>query len=82
MTRAFMVAGRKLCHLLERHHTERFAALMDQAQPQWRARRQELNSAPLAHERWVCRGVATRPGCQSSVNLIDGFIERPYSHPP
>jgi hypothetical protein len=24
----------------------------------------------------------TEPGCQSSVNLIDGFIEPPYSHPP
>jgi YgjP-like, metallopeptidase domain len=41
------------CHLLERHHTERFAVLMDQHLPRWRSRRQELNSAPLAHESWA-----------------------------
>lgn len=43
----------ELCHLLERHHTERFTAIMDQHLPQWRSRRQELNSAPLAHESWA-----------------------------
>jgi predicted metal-dependent hydrolase len=43
----------ELCHLLERHHTEQFTALMDQHLPQWRWRRQELNSAPLAHESWA-----------------------------
>ena len=43
----------ELCHMLERHHTERFTAIMDQHLPQWRSRRQELNSAPLAHESWA-----------------------------
>jgi len=43
----------ELCHLLERHHTALFTALMDQHLPQWRSRRQELNSAPLAHESWA-----------------------------
>jgi predicted metal-dependent hydrolase len=47
------ILAHELCHLLERHHTERFTALMDRHLPQWRSRRQELNSAPLAHESWA-----------------------------
>jgi predicted metal-dependent hydrolase len=43
----------RVADLLERHHTERFAVLMDQHLPQWRSRRQELNSAPLAYEAWA-----------------------------
>jgi len=43
----------ELCHLLERHHTERFTAIMDRHLPQWRSRRQELNSAPLTREAWA-----------------------------
>lgn len=43
----------ELTHLLERHHNERFAALMDRHLPSWRHHRHELNSAPLAHETWV-----------------------------
>lgn len=43
----------ELTHLIERHHNERFIALMDQHLPQWRRYRQELNSAPLAHESWT-----------------------------
>lgn len=39
-------------HFFERHHTERFQALMDQYLPDWRMRKAELNSAPLAHEEW------------------------------
>ncbi len=42
----------ELVHLLERNHTERFVALMDRHLPHWRHMRQELNSAPLAHETW------------------------------
>ena len=42
----------ELVHLLERHHNDRFVALMDRFLPQWRTRRQELNAAPLAHESW------------------------------
>jgi predicted metal-dependent hydrolase len=47
------IVVRELSHVLERHHTERFTAIMDQHLPQWRSRRQELNSAPLAHESWA-----------------------------
>ncbi|MGN8084876.1 M48 family metallopeptidase [Ralstonia sp. 22086] len=42
----------ELTHLTERHHNERFAALMDQHLPHWRMHREELNRAPLAHEDW------------------------------
>lgn len=42
----------ELVHLLERRHDGRFIALMDKHLPQWRARQQELNAAPLAHETW------------------------------
>jgi predicted metal-dependent hydrolase len=43
----------ELAHLIERHHNERFLTIMDQHMPQWRAHREELNSAPLAHETWT-----------------------------
>jgi len=42
----------ELAHLIERHHNERFISIMDEHLPQWRLHRQELNSAPLAHETW------------------------------
>jgi predicted metal-dependent hydrolase len=42
----------ELAHLHERNHNERFANLMDEYMPDWRARRDELNAAPLAHEEW------------------------------
>lgn len=42
----------EMTHLLERHHGARFAALMDRFLADWRARREHLNSAPLAHEEW------------------------------
>jgi predicted metal-dependent hydrolase len=42
----------ELVHLLERHHDERFTALMDTHLPQWRHSRELLNRAPLAHEEW------------------------------
>ena len=42
----------ELLHLLERHHDDRFIALMTKHLPQWRMCRAELNSAPLAHEAW------------------------------
>ena len=38
--------------LLERHHNDRFAALMDQYLPDWRLRRDLLDKSPLAHEAW------------------------------
>jgi len=42
----------ELAHLIERHHNDRFISIMDKHLPQWRLHRDELNSAPLAHETW------------------------------
>ncbi|EOG1937096.1 M48 family metallopeptidase [Vibrio fluvialis] len=42
----------ELVHLIERHHNERFKALMDKNMPDWRERRDLLNSLPLAHDSW------------------------------
>lgn len=42
-----------MTHLLERGHGERFTKLMDRAMPDWRARQDRLNEAPLGHEQWV-----------------------------
>lgn len=43
----------ELVHLRERHHNDRFLALMDALLPSWRLDRDELNRAPLAHEEWT-----------------------------
>lgn len=43
----------ELAHLHERTHNDRFVALMDEYLPDWRARRDELNEAPLADEEWA-----------------------------
>lgn len=43
----------ELVHLLERKHSERFAALMDGFLPNWRLCRETLNSGMLGHEVWV-----------------------------
>jgi predicted metal-dependent hydrolase len=42
----------ELVHLLERHHNERFAALIEAHVPLWRQYRAMLNKAPLGHEEW------------------------------
>ena len=42
----------ELAHLLERHHNERFMALLDIHLPQWRQYREILSQAPLGHEEW------------------------------
>lgn len=42
----------ELVHLLERHHNERFAALVEAHVPQWREDRAMLNRTPLGHEDW------------------------------
>ena len=42
----------EMTHLIERGHGERFVALMDTHLPNWRALRDHLNGAPLAHEEW------------------------------
>ncbi len=43
----------EMAHLIERHHNDRFVGLMDRHLPQWRAHRDALNAAPLAHESWT-----------------------------
>ena len=47
------IAVHEMTHLLERGHGERFTKLMDGFMPDWRARRDRLNEAPLAEEEWV-----------------------------
>lgn len=42
----------ELLHLLERHHNERFLALMDLHLSNWRIVRDELNQGMLGHEEW------------------------------
>ena len=42
----------ELTHLKERHHNDRFIAIMDKSLPNWRSIKQVLNAAPLAHEEW------------------------------
>lgn len=46
------IAVHEMTHLLERGHGERFTKLMDRFMPDWRARRDQLNHAPLAYEEW------------------------------
>jgi len=43
----------EMVHLLERHHNDRFQALMTQFMPNWRNYRDLLNAAPLAYEDWA-----------------------------
>lgn len=42
----------EMAHYFERHHGERFTALLDSVMPDWRQRREELNATPLAQEEW------------------------------
>lgn len=42
----------EMLHLLERHHTDRFTALMDSFMPKWREAKALLGQYPLAHETW------------------------------
>jgi predicted metal-dependent hydrolase len=42
----------EMVHLIERHHNDRFRKYMDQLLPQWHLYQSELNSSPLAHEKW------------------------------
>jgi predicted metal-dependent hydrolase len=42
----------ELVHLRERHHNERFRSLMNKHMPNWKERRDLLNSLPLAYEDW------------------------------
>ena len=42
----------EMTHLLERGHGERFTTLMDKFMPDWRSRRDGLNSSKLEHQEW------------------------------
>jgi predicted metal-dependent hydrolase len=42
----------ELVHLLERHHNERFIALLDSFMPQWRVYQMELNQHILSYDDW------------------------------
>ena len=42
----------ELAHLIERHHNDRFLAIMDRVMPTWRMNREDLNRSPLAHQEW------------------------------
>lgn len=44
----------EMVHLLERHHSDRFKAYMDQFLPQWRQYRDILKREPLGNENWSC----------------------------
>ncbi len=42
----------ELVHLLEKHHSARFKAYMDNFMPHWRLNREELGREPLGYDRW------------------------------
>jgi predicted metal-dependent hydrolase len=42
----------ELVHLVERHHGDRFTALMNRYLPSWTGIRAQLTSVPLGHEEW------------------------------
>lgn len=42
----------ELLHFRERHHNDRFLALMNKFLPQWRFYQKELNQLPLSYESW------------------------------
>lgn len=42
----------EMVHLLERHHNDRFWAILNKHMPKWKLHRDTLNEAPLSHEDW------------------------------
>lgn len=42
----------EMVHLIERHHNDRFMALMDKFIPQWKFFKEELNILPVSHGEW------------------------------
>jgi predicted metal-dependent hydrolase len=46
------IIAHEIVHLIERHHNDRFIALMDKHLPHWRVQRTILNSFPVGHEHW------------------------------
>jgi predicted metal-dependent hydrolase len=66
------VVVHEMVHLLERNHGERFIKLMDGFMPDWRSRRDALNSAPLADEQWTEGLVSIIPSRASqSITTLD-----------
>jgi predicted metal-dependent hydrolase len=43
----------EMIHLLERHHNDRFLALMERFMPQWKFYKEELNRFPVSHGEWT-----------------------------
>ena len=43
----------ELVHFLERHHNDRFHALINQYLPRWKQLRDELNKLPVSHADWT-----------------------------
>jgi predicted metal-dependent hydrolase len=43
----------EMIHLLERHHNDRFLALMESFLPQWKFYKEELNRFPVSHGEWT-----------------------------
>lgn len=43
----------EMIHLIERHHNDRFMALMEKYIPQWEIYRTELNRLPVSHAEWT-----------------------------
>ena len=60
------LAVHEITHLLERGHGERFAKLMDKQLPDWKARRDQLNQAPLGHEQCVTQKIFGKAGAETS----------------
>jgi len=46
------VVVHEMTHLIERNHGVRFTKLMNKFLPEWQSRRNQLNDAPLADEKW------------------------------
>ncbi|MCY1722102.1 SprT family zinc-dependent metalloprotease [Prolixibacteraceae bacterium Z1-6] len=42
----------EMVHLQERHHNDRFKAIMDYYLPNWKQLKEELNSLPVSHADW------------------------------
>jgi predicted metal-dependent hydrolase len=42
----------EMLHLIERHHNDRFLALMEKYMPQWKFFKEELNYLPVSHGKW------------------------------
>lgn len=74
------VVVHEMAHLLERSHGERFSKLMDGLMPDWRNRRDALNSAPLADEQWseglvsiVPSRLSQSPGTLDSAHPVEAM---------